>query len=264
MAITVKEIMDRLKEPIGVLSNTVDSLKSGDPDMEVKGIATSFMPTQYVIRESVKIGANLLITHEGLFYRHLYQTELDERNSVGYEKSRLIDKSGIAIFRFHDYWHRYQPDGIMAGLISCLGWESFVKENRPAATIVTIPAMSLAKVAEHLKKQLGIEYVRVSGNEKTMCSKIGLLAGYRGSGELTIPLFEKDNLDLLIYGEGPEWETPEYVRDAIYQGKNKSLIVLGHAESETSGMKYLAQYIQKIYPQIPVHFIPENPIFRVL
>ena len=264
MAITVKEIMERLKEPIGVISNTVDSLKTGDPNMEVKGITTSFMPTQYVIEESVRLGANLLITHEGLYYRHMGQTGLGEQNSVGFEKSHLIKESGIAIFRFHDYWHRYQPDGIMTGLVKCLGWDSYVKENRPTVTIVTIPTMSLNKVAEHIKKQLGVEYVRISGNAETPCSRIGLLAGFRGGGELTIPLFEKENLDLLIYGEGPEWETPEYVRDAIYQGKNKSLIVLGHAESEASGMKYLAQQIKKIYPHIPVHFIPENPVFRVL
>lgn len=55
------------------------------------------------------------------------------------------------------------------------------------------------------------------------CQRIGLLAGYRGGGEVVIPLFQNQNLDLIIAGEGPEWESPEYVRDALQQGKKKHL-----------------------------------------
>ncbi len=264
MTLTVQEIVDRLMVPIGKLPNTVDSLKSGDPYMEVTGITTSFMPTQHIIQQSIRMGANLLITHEGLYYNHMDYTDTLEQDNVYREKSRLIKESGIAIFRFHDYWHRYQPDGIMAGLVHVLGWEPYVEENQPAATILTIPSMTVKEIAEHVKRQLGIGFVRTVGNINSTCTHIGLLAGYRGGGALSIPLFEKENLDLIIYGEGPEWETPEYVRDAMYQGKNKSLIVLGHAESEEPGMKYLAQQIKKIYPHIPVHFIPESPLFQVI
>ena len=35
-----------------------------------------------------------------------------------------------------------------------------------------------------------------------------------GGGALAIPYFEAEHLDLIITGEGPEGETPEYVRDA--------------------------------------------------
>ncbi len=264
MTLTVQEVVDQLMVPIREIPNTVDSLKSGDPNMEVTGITTSFMPTQHVIQQSIRMGANLLITHEGLYYSHMDHTDTLEQDNVYREKSRLINESGIAIYRFHDYWHRYQPDGIMAGLVHVLGWEPYVEENQPAATILTIPFMTVKEIAEYVKKQLDIEFVRTVGNINSTCTRIGLLAGYRGGGALAIPLFEKENLDLIIYGEGPEWETPEYVRDAVYQGKEKSLMILGHAESEESGMKYLAQQIKKMYPQIPVQFIPESPLFQVI
>ncbi len=264
MALTVQEIVDRLTMPIGEIPNTVDLLKSGNPNMGVKGITTSFMPSQHVIDQSIRMGANLLITHEGLYYSHRDQTEIMKQDSVYQEKSLLINESGIAIFRFHDYWHRYQPDGIMAGLVDALGWALYVERHQPTATILTIPSMTVKVIAGHVKKQLGIEFVRTAGDVNLTCSRIGLLAGYRGGGALSIPLFEKEKLDLIIYGEGPEWETPEYVRDSVYQGKNKALIVLGHAESEESGMKYLAQQIKKIFPHIPVHFIPEKPVFQVI
>jgi hypothetical protein len=96
------------------------------------------------------------------------------------------------------------------------------------------------------------------------CKRVGVLVGYRGGGESVLPLFEKENLDLVIYGEGPEWETPEYVRDAVRQGRKKALIVLGHAESEMPGMEYFARELQEKFPSIPVHFLPEKSVFRIL
>ncbi|MBA4493477.1 Nif3-like dinuclear metal center hexameric protein [Paenactinomyces guangxiensis] len=264
MAITVQNILDKLMEPVGKIPNTVDTLKSGDPNMEVKGITTSFMPTHYVIHQSIKMGANLLITHEGLFYSHMDNTETLKSDPVYNEKRRLIDESGIAIYRFHDYWHRYQPDGIMVGLIQALGWQPYVDENQPAATILTVPVMTVREIAEYVKNRLGIKFVRVTGDLSTPCTRIGLLAGYRGGGDLSIPLFEKENLDLIISGEGPEWETPEYVRDAVYQGKQKAFIVLGHAESEEPGMKYLSEWMKTIFPSIPIHFVPEKQTFQVI
>ena len=67
----------------------------------------------------------------------------------------------------------------------------------------------------------------------------------------------------MICGEGPEWEAPEYVRDAVYQKKNRALIVLGHAESESPGMEYYTELLQNSFPNIPVHYIKYDPIFRL-
>jgi len=90
------------------------------------------------------------------------------------------------------------------------------------------------------------------------------MAGYRGGGTHAIPLIEKHRLDLVLCGEGPEWETPEYVRDAVRQVRSKALITLGHAESEAAGMKLLADRLQARYPGLPVRYIAEEPIFRIL
>ena len=45
-------------------------------------------------------------------------------------------------------------------------------------------------------------------------------------------LLERGDADLIICGEGPEWETPEYVREANRLGRSCGLIVLGHAVLE--------------------------------
>jgi putative NIF3 family GTP cyclohydrolase 1 type 2 len=119
-------------------------------------------------------------------------------------------------------------------------------------------------MAVHVKSKLGLEQVRVVGDSAKTCERVGILVGYRGGGNPAIPLFEQENLDLIIYGEGPEWETPEYVKDSLAQNKPRALLILGHAESEAPGMKYLAESLQMKLPDIPVHFIPEEPLFRIL
>lgn len=261
MAIRVQDILNQLIEPVGRLDVTVDTLKSGDPSMEVKGIATTFMATHHVIQKAIDMGVNLLITHEGTFYHHHDQTSHLVDDPVYQAKQKLIEESGIAIFRFHDYWHRYRPDGIMTGLIQALEWTPFVTEHRPAASLLTVPPMTVKELALYVKNKLGISFVRVAGDGSMTCTRIGLLAGYRGGGGMAIPLFQ-EGVDVIIAGEGPEWETPEYVRDAVHQGRNKAFIALGHAESEEPGMKYLAEMMGALFPSLPVHFISEEQVFR--
>ncbi|WP_078548795.1 Nif3-like dinuclear metal center hexameric protein [Litchfieldia alkalitelluris] len=263
MGITVQDVINHLTSPVGEIENTVDTLKFGTPTMDVTGIAITFMPTYDAIKKAVELGANMLITHEGLFYSHWDKTELED-DQVYLEKYNLIKESGIAVFRNHDYIHRYQPDGIMQGLLQSLQWDSYEEQNEPVVSIVEIPTMTLKEVAEYLKNKLDINYVRSMGNPTKNCARIGLLAGYRGGGLTAIPLFEKYNLDLIIYGEGPEWETPEYVRDSISQGRDISLIVLGHAESEQPGMVYLSKQLEKEFPTIPIRFISNKPCFDIL
>lgn len=263
MAIRVQDVLNQLIEPVGRLEVTVDTLKSGDPSMEVKGIAATFMATHDVIQKAIEKGVNLLITHEGNFYHHHDQIGHLVDDPVYQAKRKLIEDSGIAIFRFHDYWHRYRPDGIMTGLIQSLEWAPFVTENRPAASLLTVPPMTVQELALYVKNKLGISFVRVVGDGSMICTRIGLLAGYRGGGGMAIPLFQEE-VDVIIAGEGPEWETPEYVRDAVHQGRKKAFIALGHAESEEPGMKYLAEMLAALYPSLPVHFIAEEQVFQVM
>lgn len=264
MPLRIEDVIHELFRPVGQLETTVDVLEFGDPSAEVKGIATAFVASSDVIRQAAKAGANLLISHEGIFFSHHNNREAIKNDPVAVEKRKLIEETGMAIFRFHDYWHRYQPDGIMAGLIEQLGWQKYIAEYHPASAIIQIPEASVREIAGHLKSKLGVPYVRVVGDLSMICSRIGLLAGYRGGGLTAIPLFEQENLDLIILGEGPEWETPEYVRDAVQQGKRKAIIVLGHAQSEEPGMNYLAGVLRARYPGLPVYFVAEKPLFQII
>ncbi|MFC5449727.1 Nif3-like dinuclear metal center hexameric protein [Paenibacillus aestuarii] len=264
MKITIEDVMHKLLQTVPRLESTVDVLRAGDPKMEVRAMATTFMATHEVIEQAAASGVNLLITHEGTFYSHMDQTDWLEHDAVYQAKQRLIEQSGIAIFRLHDGIHRYQPDGIMTGLIQALDWDKYVTEHQRVVSLLTLPAMSVKEIAEHVKRQMGISFVRVVGDPAMSCTRVGLLAGYRGGGAVAIPQFGNEALDLVIAGEGPEWETPEYVRDAMHQGKKKALILLGHAESEASGMKALAEQLAAAFPTVSVQFFANKPLFTVI
>lgn len=264
MSITIRTILKDLMGTVEPIDGTVDTLLSGHPETEITGIVTAFCATHKVVEQAIAIGANLLITHEGVFYSHHDTNERLEGDPVYLTKMSVIERSELAIFRYHDYWHRHKPDGIMVGLLRELEWLAHVDEQQAAAAILTIPAMTVSEAAQYIKRKLGISYVRVAGDLSQTCRRVGILVGYRGGGTLAIPLFNQHNLDLIIAGEGQEWETPEYVRDAVHQGRSKALIMLGHAESEVPGMKYLAEILADKYPMIPSSFIAEGPIFQIV
>jgi hypothetical protein len=52
------------------------------------------------------------------------------------------------------------------------------------------------------------------------------------------------------------------VRDAIDQGQKKALIILGHANSEEPGMKWLVNWLQPRLPDVRVTHLPAGDPFR--
>ncbi len=47
---------------------TVDQFMAGDPDAEVRGIATTWLATNARLTEAASMGLNFVIAHEGAFY----------------------------------------------------------------------------------------------------------------------------------------------------------------------------------------------------
>ncbi|QQE77907.1 Nif3-like dinuclear metal center hexameric protein [Alicyclobacillus sp. SO9] len=267
---TVGEVIRKVTGWLGPVESRVDTLKSGSTEAEVKGIVTTFMPSYSVLLQTAQLGSNLVIAHEAPFYHHMDKVEMLEDDIVFRRKQNLIEKKEMSIFRLHDHMHRNNPDGIVQGLIQDLDWSKYIVQpsiegllplNTPP---LSIPAISLKAVAEYVKRKLDVSYVKVVGNLSMQCSRVGVLPGYTGGGELAIPFLRRENLDLVIIGEGPEWETPEYVRDAIAVGMHKALIIIGHLRSEESGMKYLAESVKSMFPLLPVQFIAEDPPFQLV
>lgn len=257
--LTIQLVIDLiLKEiPGAPFKETVDTIKSGNIANKVKGIITTMFATVEVIQEAIQLNANFIIAHEPTFYNHTDDVKWVENNQVVAQKEALLSKHNITIWRFHDYWHKHQPDGIFYGVAKKAGWFGYCKPGEPT---FTIPADSLKNIALHLKASLEIEQLSVIGDLSKLCKKITLLPGAAG-GQMQLKFAEKDKPDLLIVGEVNEWETPEYIRDARALGNNISLIILGHSLSEEPGMEWLAEWLQPKIPSISVKHIASRSPF---
>ncbi len=268
MTYTVNEVMDRLKElAAGDAASASDLLLFGDKDAPVTGIAVAFMPTQAVLESAAEAGANLIVSHEAPFYNHHagFEASLAD-DPVWTRKRKFMAEHGLHLFRCHDYAHAAEPDLVTDGLVQELEWQPYLVRHEKYAALLSLPSMTVRDIARHVKEKLGAAYVRIVGSPGQRCVRVGMTVGYRGGGALAIPLFREEELDLLICGEGPEWETPEYVRDAVRQGGGKALLMLGHGESEQPGMKVLARYLRERLKdaQVPVHFMKNESVFQLL
>jgi hypothetical protein len=72
---------------------------------------------------------------------------------------------------------------------------------------------------------------------------------------------ERENVEVLLVGETREWETVEYVADAVTEGRKKALIVIGHIPSEQAGMEECARWLKGFVNEVPVEFVAAKQPF---
>ncbi|HLY68926.1 MAG TPA: Nif3-like dinuclear metal center hexameric protein [Puia sp.] len=255
----VQDVIDIiLKEVPGApFTQTVDTIKSGSLSNNVSGIVTTMFATVSVIEEAAKWNANFIIAHEPTFYNHQDDVNFVPGNEVVKQKQALLQKHNMTVWRFHDGWHAYKPDGILHGVLKKINWLQYEKPEKP---VITIPAMSFQQVIELLKSSLGIEHLRVIGNRHQQCERIAIIPGAAG-GEMQIGIVEKQKPDVLIVGELREWETAEYIRDGQLLGAKTALIALGHSQSEEPGMEWLADWLRPRVPELKIMHIASGNSF---
>lgn len=260
---TIQTVIDALPR-VNLPEDTVDGLLFGDGSAEAKGVAVTFLMTQGVLEQAASLGLNLVISHEGIYYSHREPPGWLSGDAVYEQKRMRLSEAGLAVYRCHDGIHRCNPDEITEGLLAALGWQKYEIRTIPAASVVELPETRVEQLANHIKQGLGVSHVRLSGDAGARCRRIGVFVGYRGGGSQVLPLAREMKLDLVICGEGPEWESPEYFRDAARQGRGMALLALGHAESEMPGMRLLAGRLQERFPALPVRFLADEPVFRTV
>jgi putative NIF3 family GTP cyclohydrolase 1 type 2 len=269
--LTVQQVLDRMKLNVGGPwreGRTVDRIIAGSADMEVTGIGTMMMATFDALKDAVKAGTNLVITHEPTYWSHpdtltdlmddpLYKTKLD-----------YIRAHNLVSFHFHDHWHALRPvDGINYGMQQQMGWTRYMDPNNQR--VFNLPPTTLLGLAKDFQTKLGARTLRVVGDPNMPVKKVyeswGYCSSFPGVNFLT------SDVDVLVIGEAQDWDLVAYAQDLVASGQKKALILLGHVRSEMFGMKYCAEWLKGFFPEVPVKFIPtiepywnlEQPAFEI-
>ncbi len=270
----VKEVIEKILAYHPSLNereaDSVDTLKCGDPEMEVHGIVTTCAPTFELCQKVGGMdGYNMIICHEPLFYSHKDNTDWLINDEVYQAKIKLLNDNGIAVWRDHDHLHRHNPDGIYTGVMNELGWEKYRIDEpgtkRPA--LFEIPETTVKELAAALKAKLEIDLTRVIGNRDGKVTRVY----YKGGGnfgndeyEISKIMMEKD-VNVVIAGELIDWTAAAYCRDAAFLGQDRAVIHLGHMNSEDLGMKHYPTWLKGLLGgEIPVTFVRSGDPYRYI
>lgn len=236
---------------------TCDVLKAGDPNKELNKVAVTMFATVETVKKAKEWGADMLIVHEPTYYDH-YE-EIDELPVV-VAKRKLIEESGITIYRYHDYMHHREVDQIPEGEVYYLGLNGTVEHTPYSASYMftSFEPITALELANKMEKQLGIKRVRIAGTRNKKSTKIALCFG-TPSG--VFELLSSEDVEIVLTGEACEWKLAEYARDADALGINKSLIVMGHIGSERDGMRLLAKRLSEKHTEFETQYIECGEVY---
>ena len=230
-----------------------DVFKAGNPETEIRGIATTGMSTFDLLRRASARNRNLVITHEPTFYNDRDLSAGLEADPVYTAKQRFITENSLVVWRFHDHAHAMRPDPLIAGSARALGWTQYASPGDPR--LYVIPSTTLRVLATDVARRLNDRGIRIVGDPEMRVTRIALGPGY-GVPPLTA------DVDVSIGGEAPEsGGNAEYALDAAAAGRPKGLIILGHMMSEDHGMQEVADWLRSFLEEVPIEFIPAGEPF---
>lgn len=260
---TVLEVAAVIRDSIDAPTRavTVDGILAGDPQAEVREVAVVTMATLAALRQAADAGANLVVTHEPLFFDHhdgAREALAAEDDPVYETKRAFLAASGLAVIHLHDQWHDLRPDGVDAATAAELGWTL-------DGNTATIASITLGALAQHIAETLGATALRFIGDPTVEITRVGLDLGFRGFAR-NRALLRRPDVDVAIVGEMHEWETGEYAADAATAGVAKGLIVVGHVPSEAAGSRAVAAWLPGAlsaagHSHIPVTYLDAPDLF---
>jgi putative NIF3 family GTP cyclohydrolase 1 type 2 len=267
--VSAQQLIDRIRNAAGVewKPDSVDGIKAGSASTQITGVVTTSMATMQVLREAVKVGSNFVISAQPTFFARADVPTppaprgggTPARDAVFEAKSEFITRNNLVIFRLSDHWKLRRPDPLVQGLAAALKWTRYQAAADPSR--IDMPAVTLQALASNVRSALRTRGgVRVIGTEKLSVRRVGLLPG---TTPIQAALKMLPDVDVIIAGEVRELESVEYVRDQVFSGAGKGLILVGRVVSEEPGMAACADWLKTIVPEVPVRHIPAgDPYWR--
>lgn len=274
---SANDVVKQIREHLGGdwPETGLDGFKVGNPETEVRGIATTAMATMDVLRQASKAGLNLIVTHEPTFFgirdgapsppnaagRGVGAVGTAVDDPVFKAKKEFIEKNNLVVFRLHDHWQARKENDLTAGLADSLSWGG----HRVPGEIMMydIPAATLEDTVAMIRKKLNLRGgLRAVGDPKAKVRRVMLHPGL-----MTVATMFKhfDKTDLLVAGEVREWECVLYAADMNTAGEKRSLVTLGRVASEDPGMRACATWLKTVVKGVPVQWIGAgDPYWRAV
>lgn len=259
---------------------TVDQILFGNPKVEVNGIAVSWMPTFSNLSKAVDEGCNIFITHEALFAAKIDDTGniIDcpivkdlharwiagkrklEKDDIWIKKMEWLEEKNLTVIRCHDFWDSYPDIGVHGAWAKWLGYTKPPIKVDNYYELHEIQETTLEELCKEILEKirpLGQDSIQVIGDLDKKISRITLGTG-AASNYRDMHAFGGEAIILTDDGT-LLWESGQWAKDT-----GIPLIIVNHSLSEEPGMRSLAKYLKKIFPDIPVLQIPVGCIFKCI
>lgn len=268
----IREVIDELKafhEPFEEGKQSRDIVIAGDVEQECTGVLITICATYEIVKKAKEMNANLIITHESIFYGSRIDQEILDSSEVYNEKKKFIDDKKLVIYRDHDRMHgnglpfhptRVNPDYIFYGICKELGWDEYVVGDKLKPLWYKIPTMKATDLADLLIEKFHLRGLRTVGNMNAEVSTVWFCEHINGNQMDGKKIADAANADAIIPFEIVDYTLSQYVNDAAEMGLNKVILEMGHFNCEELGMKYMETWMRTVV-DIPVNFVWTKDLF---
>ena len=252
----VKDVADYVESVAPLIEGDDSGLIYGNMNSGVKGVVVCWSPTLEVLKTCQRLGCNLIISHEWLFYfksdnRWMENEQPTFAKMPNLKRLEILTKNKINVLRYHRNWDAVDG-GVADTLGEYLGFRNCIKKGF-FARVYTIKPMKLADLLELVNEKLQTTCV-CHGNPERRITCVGIACGGVGQTFTFAEEFLGTPTQAIIFGEMLEY-TKIYTRELDYD-----FIVTSHEASETPGLIKLADLLRDnlFRNEIPTHFISSS------
>lgn len=222
--------------------------------LSVKNIAFAVSATQESVKEALEWGADALVVHHGLFWKHQ-----GARTLTGGWGKRVMDavKAELNIFGYHLPLDSHPEVGNAVALAEALGLEQLAPfgmyKRQPLGASAKLKApMPAEDFQKHLAKVLSHDVIMASHDPKAKIQSVGIITGGANN---EWPEALKAGLDAYITGEISEYNWHDCKEAGIHYFAG------GHHATEKFGIQSLMHRTLRDNPSFQVKFFDShNPV----
>ena len=247
-------------------SQTVDTFKSGDPNVNVRGIAVAWQSQWPALKAAHAAGCNLFVTHEPTFYTHRDDDPGTFGDAHAEAKRAWLAATGMVVYRCHDVWDVMPAHGIRDSWARGLGLAGppLAEDERRWYGLFAVPSQTVQALAQTLAARLsaiGQDQVQVVGDLTRRVDRLAIGTGAACRVPDMAQLRDRDGRypdTLLATDDGMSfWRDGSWALD-----RDLPLLVVNHATAEEWGMRSLAEYLKLHFSGVPVQHFPQGCQYR--